>query len=196
MVMLLIVCLLGLFAQSSAQIRRQGSCPQPKSIPNFNETKLIGQWFEWARIDNAYQPDHVCGLTTYYRNNDGVLIKAMSSILRFPGTRLFWEGKMVPRESTPTARYHMVFPDWSLETGLISTYVAANWDHWVILHGCKQQGNQSLQFAWVWVKNPNLDGIYQRQISRVLEEINLPMRNLRGINQTNCPNHRSAGVCK
>ncbi|XP_011307798.1 apolipoprotein D [Fopius arisanus] len=188
--MMLLACLLGFFALSSAQIREQGSCPQPKAISNFDESKLIGRWFEWGRVDNFYEQDHACGVIRHYRGNDGYIVESVNSIIRTPGTWTFWEGRMIPREERPTALYHLTFPDYALDPGLNSTYVAANWDHWVILHSCKEEGNQSLQFVWVWARRTTLNKKYQRQIAQALEKINFSIRNLLIVDHKNCPNHK------
>ncbi|XP_011307799.1 bilin-binding protein [Fopius arisanus] len=188
--MLAVVWLLGFFAHASAQIRGQGVCPQPNPIPNFDEKRLIGRWFEWAHIENVYQRDQSCEITTYYRNSDREIVKRVNSLIQSSGTWIFWEGKMIPRGESPTAQYLMKFPEYSGDIGINSTFVAANWKHWVILHGCKEETNQSSQFVWVWSKKSTLKSKYRKQIAEALEQINLPMRNLRRINQKNCANHR------
>ncbi|XP_015111735.1 apolipoprotein D [Diachasma alloeum] len=188
--MLVYVFLLGYLAQCFAQRANPGLCPEPDAMPNFDENKLIGEWYEWARISNYYEPDNACGVITYYRGKDGYLVEHVSSIIRRSGTWIFWEGKMIPKDEQPIARYNLTFPEYSRDKVIKSTFVDANWGFWAIMHSCKQEKGQAVEFVWIWTKSPKLQQKHQDEIANALGKLNLTMQDLSIIDHDKCPNQK------
>ncbi|XP_011307797.1 apolipoprotein D [Fopius arisanus] len=185
--MLVFLFLFAIFAQSLGQRTSRGMCPQPKPIPNFDENKLVGDWYEWGRIPSYYEPDAACGLISYYRGKDGNLVERAISIIRRSGTWIFWEGRLVPKGSQPTATYDLKFPEYSQDKSLQATFIAANADHWAILHTCKQENDQAVEFVWIWSKNTTLEQQYQDEVANYLKQLNLNMHDIYIVDQNNCP---------
>jgi apolipoprotein D and lipocalin family protein len=139
----LALCAAFLFATSAAAV----TPPQPEE--HIEPTKMLGRWYEVARLPNKTQKDCQGGISEWARQADGfdVIQVCHRGSVTAPATE--WKAKAKVLDPKTNAKFKMTFFG-----GLLSQ------EYWVLEHRSDQGwlilGTPNGKYLWLMSQRPNL----------------------------------------
>lgn len=154
-ILLLAVCAALLSATSAVAVT------PPKPEEHIEPTKMLGRWYEVARLPNKTQRDCQAGISEWAREADGfdVLQVCHRGSVSAPPTE--WKAKAKVLDPKTNARFKMTFFG-----GLLSQ------EYWVLEHRSDQGwlilGTPNGKYLWLMSQRPSLaSGVKAQAVARI-----------------------------
>jgi apolipoprotein D and lipocalin family protein len=138
-----------------------GAVTPPKPEEHIEPTKMLGRWYEVARLPNKTQRDCQAGISEWAREADGfdVLQVCHRGSVSAPPTE--WKAKAKVLDPKTNARFKMTFFG-----GLLSQ------EYWVLEHRSDQGwlilGTPNGKYLWLMSQRPSLaSGVKAQAVARI-----------------------------
>lgn len=178
-----------------------GRCPKYQSMPKFNMSRILGQWYEVER--SFYLPEIASGCTTleFLPLNKGeipkfnnfkleVVIKAINRLTGNPSMNKGYATPENARSSIMDFKFHTRFPD------VISRFLPGSgkyqvlytdYDNYAILWSCGSIGIGYADQIWVFGRERDFPAEIRAKIYDILKRLTLEPERLVLSKNKNCP---------
>lgn len=134
---------------------------QPKPVERIELTKMMGRWYEVARLPNKIQADCQAGASDWVRVSDGFAVTQTCRKGAPDGPLAQWKAKARVADAASNAKFKMSFFG-----GLVSQ------EYWVLEHRADQGwiilSTRDGKYLWLMSQKPTLPAAVKAQaVSRI-----------------------------
>ncbi|KAI8123389.1 hypothetical protein FF38_08863 [Lucilia cuprina] len=168
-----------------AQVCQSGNCPADIDvIPNFDVSKYLGTWYEYAKYPMDFEADGVCIKAEYGLQDDGVVSVTNSLNNGTSGASEEIKGSATVISNAKLLVQFPVSPAYNVR----SNYWVLDTDYcsYSVVYSCEPLNGQHNTYVWILTRQrlPSTDTI-EKSIS-VLRKNNISLDPLTLTNQLDC----------
>ncbi|KAF7990298.1 hypothetical protein HCN44_000103 [Aphidius gifuensis] len=161
--------------------------PNYTPMANFDLSKFVGRWYEFARISNMYEPFHSCSVVDYRLLSNGTWDIQINSLSHLTGDVVHWSGQGDPINQQ-SSQLNIRFPQFAMQMKTTWSLLDTDYENFSVVLVIQNNNDASyLEYVWIMSKKPTLDEKYFTRAIDVLNANYIVTDQLEYIKQDNCP---------
>jgi len=180
-------------SNSQAAVWKVGNCPNISGIENFETSKYLGVWYEYANTFEVFQIGSKCVRATYTQDGDKVGVKN-EQLNKWFGFYNSVEGSARPADpnNTSVAELKVSFDNIPFQTESVGkvapNYVVVDTDYtsFAIVYSCSKVWRSSRESLWLLTREQKPAATLVEEAYSTMTQLGLPVGSLKTTNQDNC----------